>query len=113
MVSSSPQLVQTLPTFHRDNRGQTQSESQLQYIREAICAGVALNAHVYRLRLKKHEHGPGDVWLAICPSGLHLQEMKSITHGPTSLAFRWNNIVKLCFDVCYLYLFIYILVFSY
>nr|CAG6407541.1 Expanded [Euborellia annulipes]CAG6407549.1 Expanded [Euborellia annulipes] len=98
MVSSSPQLVQTLPSLHSDNRGQTQSEAQLQYIREAICAGVALNAHVYRLRLKKQEMGPGDVWLAICPSGLQLQEMRSVAHGPTSLAFRWNNIVKLCFD---------------
>lgn len=79
MVSSSEQqIMQNLPALHRDNQGMGREEAKLLYIREASSAEVSPlthNSHLYRLRHKKQEQGPGSVWLAICAKGIQIYEV--------------------------------------
>ncbi|XP_011309841.1 protein expanded [Fopius arisanus] len=82
-----------LASQHRDNRGLSREEAELQYIREAILLEAPLNAHLYRLRRTKNEPGPGRILLAICARGVRVY-----TEEETPRVFAWNNIGKLCFD---------------
>ena len=79
---------------HRNNRGLSREEAELQYIREAVLLEAPLNAHLYRLRRTKSEAGPGRILLAICARGVRVYAEEE-----TPRVFTWNNIGKLCFDV--------------
>ncbi|XP_047001587.1 protein expanded [Schistocerca americana] len=97
--NSEQQLVQTVPTLHRDNRGMGRARAELLYIREASSTEVSPlthNSHLYRLRYKKNEQGPGTVWLAITAKGIQIYE--EISAKTLTATFLWNNIGKLCFD---------------
>lgn len=86
-------ILNVLASQHRDNRGLSREEAELQYIREAVLLEAPLNAHLYRLRRTKNEAGPGRVLLAICAKGVRVYAEES-----TPRVFTWNNIGKLCFD---------------
>ncbi|XP_015117608.1 protein expanded [Diachasma alloeum] len=86
-------VLGVLASQHRDNRGLSREEAELQYIREAILLEAPLNAHLYRLRRTKNEPGPGRILLAICARGVRVY-----TEEETPRVFAWNNIGKLCFD---------------
>ena len=51
-------VLAVLAAQHRDNRGLSREEAELQYIREAVLLEAPLNAHLYRLRRSKNEAGP-------------------------------------------------------
>lgn len=87
-------ILGVLAAQHRDNRGLSREEAELQYIREAVLLEAPLNAHLYRLRKSKNEAGPGRILLAICARGVRVY-----TEEETPRVFAWNNIGKLCFDV--------------
>ncbi|XP_008544441.1 protein expanded [Microplitis demolitor] len=86
-------VLNVLASQHRDNRGLSREEAELQYIREAVLLEAPLNAHLYRLRRTKGEVGPGRILLAICARGVRIY-----TEQETPRIFAWNNIGKLCFD---------------
>ncbi|CAD6225436.1 GSCOCG00005678001-RA-CDS [Cotesia congregata] len=86
-------VLGVLASQHRDNRGLSREEAELQYIREAVLLEAPLNAHLYRLRRTKGEVGPGRILLAICARGVTIY-----TEQETPRIFAWNNIGKLCFD---------------
>ncbi|KAK0078950.1 hypothetical protein PV325_001911, partial [Microctonus aethiopoides] len=86
-------VLNVLASQHRDNRGLSREEAELQYIREAVLLEAPLNAHLYRLRRTKGEAGPGRILLAICARGVRIY-----TEEQTPRIFAWNNIGKLCFD---------------
>ncbi|XP_012253645.2 protein expanded-like isoform X2 [Athalia rosae] len=86
-------ILGILSAQHRDNRGLSREEAELQYIREAVLLEAPLNAHLYRLRRSKNEAGPGRILLAICARGVRVY-----TEEETPRVFAWNNIGKLCFD---------------
>lgn len=87
-------VLAVLAAQHRDNRGLSREEAELQYIREALLLEAPLNAHLYRLRRSKNEAGPGRILLAICARGVRVYAEEE-----TPRIFAWNNIGKLCFDV--------------
>lgn len=87
-------MLAVLAAQHRDNRGLSREEAELQYIREAVLLEAPLNAHLYRLRRSKNEAGPGRILLAICARGVRVYAEEE-----TPRVFAWNNIGKLCFDV--------------
>lgn len=71
-------IVQTAASLHRSNRGLSQSEAESQFIREASSldtSPLTHNAHLYRLKHKKQDPGPGSVLLAICARGIELYEV--------------------------------------
>ncbi|XP_043504350.1 protein expanded isoform X1 [Polistes fuscatus] len=86
-------VLAVLAAQHRDNRGLSREEAELQYIREALLLEAPLNAHLYRLRRSKNEAGPGRILLAICARGVRVYAEEE-----TPRIFAWNNINKLCFD---------------
>ncbi|KAK1128357.1 hypothetical protein K0M31_002821 [Melipona bicolor] len=86
-------VLAVLAAQHRDNRGLSREEAELQYIREAVLLEAPLNAHLYRLRRSKNEAGPGRILLAICARGVRIYAEEE-----TPRVFAWNNIGKLCFD---------------
>ncbi|XP_015431939.1 PREDICTED: protein expanded-like [Dufourea novaeangliae] len=86
-------VLAVLAAQHRDNRGLSREEAELQYIREAVLLEAPLNAHLYRLRRSKNEAGPGRILLAICARGVRVYAEEE-----TPRVFAWNNIGKLCFD---------------
>ncbi|XP_054004733.1 protein expanded-like isoform X2 [Hylaeus anthracinus] len=86
-------VLAVLAAQHRDNRGLSREEAELQYIREAVLLEAPLNAHLYRLRRSKNEPGPGRILLAICARGVRVYAEEE-----TPRVFAWNNIGKLCFD---------------
>ncbi|XP_043469449.1 protein expanded isoform X2 [Leptopilina heterotoma] len=86
-------VLNVLAAQHRNNRGLSREEAELQYIREAVLLEAPLNAHLYRLRRSKNEVGPGRILLAICARGVRVY-----TEEATPRVFTWNNIGKLCFD---------------
>ncbi|XP_046589736.1 protein expanded-like isoform X1 [Neodiprion lecontei] len=86
-------ILSILSAQHRDNRGLSREEAELQYIREAVLLEAPLNAHLYRLRRSKNEAGPGRILLAICARGVRVYAEEE-----TPRVFAWNNIGKLCFD---------------
>ncbi|XP_076546752.1 protein expanded isoform X1 [Osmia lignaria lignaria] len=86
-------VLGVLAAQHRDNRGLSREEAELQYIREAVLLEAPLNAHLYRLRRSKNEAGPGRILLAICARGVRVYAEEE-----TPRVFAWNNIGKLCFD---------------
>ncbi|XP_015607551.1 protein expanded isoform X2 [Cephus cinctus] len=88
-----PNVLGVLAAQHRDNRGLSREEAELQYIREAVLLEAPLNAHLYRLRRSKSEAGPGRILLAICARGVRIYSEEG-----TPRIFAWNNIGKLCFD---------------
>lgn len=90
-------VLAVLAAQHRDNRGLSREEAELQYIREAVLLEAPLNAHLYRLRRSKNEAGPGRILLAICARGVRVYAEEE-----TPRVFAWNNIGKLCFDVSFL-----------
>uniref|UniRef100_A0A1B6BZW1 FERM domain-containing protein n=1 Tax=Clastoptera arizonana TaxID=38151 RepID=A0A1B6BZW1_9HEMI len=92
-------IFQTASNLHRANRGLSQSEAESQFIREASStetSPLTHNAHVYRLKHKKQDPGPGNVLLAICTRGIELYEENSTK--ALSGTLLWNDIGKLCFD---------------
>lgn len=89
-------VLAVLAAQHRDNRGLSREEAELQYIREAVLLEAPLNAHLYRLRRSKNEAGPGRILLAICARGVRVYAEEE-----TPRVFAWNNIGKLCFDVSF------------
>lgn len=89
-------MLGVLAAQHRDNRGLSREEAELQYIREAVLLEAPLNAHLYRLRRSKNEAGPGRILLAICARGVRVYAEEE-----TPRVFAWNNIGKLCFDVSF------------
>ncbi|XP_033207992.1 protein expanded isoform X2 [Belonocnema kinseyi] len=86
-------VLGVLSAQHRNNRGLSREEAELQYIREAVLLEAPLNAHLYRLRRSKSEAGPGRILLAICARGVRVYAEEE-----TPRVFTWNNIGKLCFD---------------
>nr|CAD7599151.1 unnamed protein product [Timema genevievae] len=79
MLCSKQQILVTVPSLHRDNHGINKAEAELQYIREASSAEVSPlthNSHLYRLKHKKQEAGPGSVFLSICAKGIEIYERK-------------------------------------
>ncbi|XP_051172326.1 protein expanded isoform X1 [Leptopilina boulardi] len=86
-------VLNVLAAQHKNNRGLSREEAELQYIREAVLLEAPLNAHLYRLRRSKSEAGPGRILLAICARGVRVY-----TEEVTPRIFTWNNIGKLCFD---------------
>lgn len=90
-------VLAVLAAQHRDNRGLSREEAELQYIREAVLLEAPLNAHLYRLRRSKNEAGPGRILLAICARGVRVYAEEE-----TPRVFAWNNIGKLCFDVSFM-----------
>lgn len=90
-------MLAVLAAQHRDNRGLSREEAELQYIREAVLLEAPLNAHLYRLRRSKNEAGPGRILLAICARGVRVYAEEE-----TPRVFAWNNIGKLCFDVSFM-----------
>ncbi|XP_012281989.1 protein expanded isoform X2 [Orussus abietinus] len=88
-----PNVLAVLAAQHRNNRGLSREEAELQYIREAVLLEAPLNAHLYRLRRSKGEAGPGRILLAICARGVRVYAEEE-----TPRVFAWNNIGKLCFD---------------
>ncbi|XP_046387565.1 protein expanded [Ischnura elegans] len=125
-----PQLEQTLAVraveaHHRGLRGLSQSEAELQYIREAAMASCSapdaipsplrLNLHLYRLNKSKKQEpsSPGSgtggtsasstpgphnlpVWLGICAKGIEIYEENE--EKAVMATFLWSNIGKLCFE---------------
>lgn len=91
-------VLAVLAAQHRDNRGLSREEAELQYIREAVLLEAPLNAHLYRLRRSKNEAGPGRILLAICARGVRVYAEEE-----TPRVFAWNNIGKLCFDVSFFF----------
>lgn len=87
-------VLAVLAAQHRNNRGLSREEAELQYIQEAVLLEAPLNAHLYRLRRSKNEAGPGRILLAICARGVRVYAEEE-----TPRVFAWNNIGKLCFDV--------------
>uniref|UniRef100_A0A1B6FH14 FERM domain-containing protein n=1 Tax=Cuerna arida TaxID=1464854 RepID=A0A1B6FH14_9HEMI len=101
MVSSGsePRIVQTASSLHRAYRGLTQAEAESQFIREASSpdtSPLTHNSHLYRLKQRKQDLGPGSVLLAICTRGIELYQENSTK--ALSGTFLWNDIGKLCFD---------------
>nr|CAD7462430.1 unnamed protein product [Timema tahoe] len=89
MLCSKQQILVTVPSLHRDNHGINKAEAELQYIREASSAEVSPlthNSHLYRLKHKKQEAGPGSVFLSICAKGIEIYEKFEIRadNWPTS-----------------------------
>lgn len=71
-------IIQTASNLHRANRGLLQGEAESQFIREASSpdtSPLTHNAHVYRLKHRKQDPGPGSVLLAICTRGIELYEV--------------------------------------
>lgn len=95
-------VLAVLAAQHRDNRGLSREEAELQYIREAVLLEAPLNAHLYRLRRSKNEAGPGRILLAICARGVRVYAEEE-----TPRVFAWNNIGKLCFDVSFMHCVMY------
>nr|CAD7393706.1 unnamed protein product [Timema cristinae] len=107
MLCNKQQILVTVPSLHRDNHGINKAEAELQYIREASSAEVSPlthNSHLYRLKHKKQEAGPGSVFLSICAKGIEIYEHHALlpiqenSAKTLTATFLWNNIGKLCFD---------------
>ncbi|XP_054260749.1 protein expanded-like isoform X2 [Macrosteles quadrilineatus] len=101
MVSSGSEarIVQTAASLHRAYRGLSQAEAENQFIREASSrdtSPLTHNSHLYRLKQRKQDAGPGNVLLAICTRGIELYQENSTK--ALSGTFLWNDIGKLCFD---------------
>ncbi|XP_066602475.1 protein expanded [Prorops nasuta] len=86
-------ILSVLSEQHRENRGLSREDAELQYIREAMRLDAPLNAHLYRLRRSKNEVGPGRILLAISARGVRVYGEENAPR-----VFSWNNIGKLCFD---------------
>lgn len=80
MVSSGSEarIIQTAASLHRAYRGLSQVEAESQFIREASSpdtSPLTHNSHLYRLRQRKNDPGPGTVLLAICTRGIELYQV--------------------------------------
>lgn len=85
--------VNALKSCHRQNRGMTRSDAEMNYIRQACALHDTINAHVYRMKMSKNENGPGTVWFVVYAKGIRI-------YGDNTqpITFLWPNIVKLSFE---------------
>ncbi|KAL5280600.1 FRMD6 family protein [Megaselia abdita] len=82
-----------LRSCHRENRGMTRADAEMNYIRQACALHDTINAHVYRMKMSKSENGPGTVWFVVYAKGIRI-------YGDNTqpITFLWPNIVKLSFE---------------
>ena len=83
-------LYQNAIIVHKANRALSKAQAETQFIREASSWDsftLAHNSHLYRLKRKKHDPNPGDLWLAICTRGIELYEVSTwsyyLIHSPS------------------------------
>ncbi|XP_055386644.1 protein expanded isoform X2 [Condylostylus longicornis] len=78
---------------HRENRGISRAEAELNYIRQACSIHDAINAHVYRMKLSKTENGIGTVLFVVYAKGIRIY-----SENAQPVTFLWPNITKLSFE---------------
>jgi len=71
-------ITNHMPTIHNDLTGMSHAEACVQYIREVSVPPTQHNMHFYRLRRRKYDPAPGNIWLAICPKGLEVYEVSNV-----------------------------------
>ncbi|XP_044732324.1 protein expanded [Chrysoperla carnea] len=89
----TPWGIQTIESHHRQNRGLTRTEAEMQYIQEVCHLQEPINAHVFRLRASKQESLPGSILLAVYAHGVKVYP----DNNPAS-TFLWGSIGKLSFE---------------
>lgn len=85
-------LYQSAVVVHKTNHSLSKAQAETQFIRKASSWDsftLAHNSHLYRLKRKKNDPNPGDLWLAICTRGIELYEVSA-----NSTMYRYSKSVK-------------------
>lgn len=100
---------------HREHRGLSAADAELQYIQQAAMVHESINAHNFRMRLSKSEAGPGNSCFVVYAKGIKIygnlnaneataSSSGSSSHGSSQrkqqqvATFLWPNITKLSFE---------------
>ncbi|XP_074641597.1 uncharacterized protein LOC141899285 [Tubulanus polymorphus] len=92
-----PYIMKNMPKFHKDLRGMSKMEAQIQFIKEASSQPAAHNIHLYPIRLKKSDKKP-NLWMGICPTGLEIYEPREDGFKSLMGMFEWTSVQRLQFD---------------
>lgn len=88
-----------LRACHRENRGLTQADAELNYIQQACLVHECINAHTFRMRLSKSEIGLGNSWFVVYAKGIKIFGAGTAPDGQQQqITFLWPNITKLSFE---------------
>jgi protein expanded len=85
--------VSALHSCHKENRGMSRADAETHFIREAC--GLAMNAHIFKMKNNKNDNGLGSTLLIIYAKGLKIVN-ESLKLQPVT--FSWSAISKLSFD---------------
>jgi|SRR6218665_3737657 len=89
-------ITSNLPVMHKDMAAMTQGDARVAFIRELSCPPICHNFHFYQLRRRKYDSA-ANIWLAICPSGLEIYEVRQDRPIDRSLIFCTLTLVKMHF----------------
>ncbi|XP_064621763.1 uncharacterized protein LOC135484332 [Lineus longissimus] len=90
-------IILNLSLMHKDLRGVSKVQAELNFIKEASAPPMSHNMLLYRLKKKKSERKPS-LWISICPTGLEIYEDVPSSFKNELSVFEWGAIGRLQYN---------------
>ncbi|XP_030383715.1 protein expanded [Scaptodrosophila lebanonensis] len=97
-VLHTPWARSAMRACHREHRGMAAGDAELLYIQQACSLHETINAHTFRMRLAKSEHGAGSAWFVVYAKGIKILGGLTDATASQQTTFLWPNITKLSFE---------------